>query len=318
MQEQPIHCPVAMIIFNRYDNAHEVLQQIKKVQPPKLFIIADGPREHKVGEKELCDKARSIANEVDWKCEVITNFSDTNLGCKGRVSSGLTWLFEQVESAIILEDDCLPSVSFFYYCEELLEKYKDDERIMMISGNNHAFANEQTPGVVAGDSYYFTRHVHIWGWATWRRAWNAYDITMSKWPEFKKMKYLNSFFQKPALNFFWENHFEIYYKKRVGAWSGIWNFAVWSQSGLSIAPSVNLTENTGVAPNATHTTGYDIYLSLKKNELSFPLQHPKFVAENRLLDNREMKIRFKELKRLPYPFAKWASKLKWFIKDLKK
>ncbi len=317
MQERSITCPVAMIIFNRYDNAHQVLNQVRKVQPPKLYIIADGPRAHKQGEKELCEKTRSIVKEVDWKCEVVTHFTEKNMGCKDRISTGLTWLFTQVESAIILEDDCLPSLSFFYYCEELLENYKDDERIMMISGDNHAFANPKTRGYTE-DSYYFTRHVHIWGWATWARAWSAYDLEMNKWPLYKKTDYLSAFFTKKGHKYFWESLFDAYLKKRIPSWDGAWVFAVWSQGGLSIAPKVNLIQNTGVSADATHTTEHDRFSRLPALELDFPLRHPECVVENRLLDNREMNIRLKEIKRLPYPLAKWASELKWFIKDLKK
>ncbi len=317
MQEQSITCPVAMIIFNRYDNAHQVLNQVRKARPPKLYIIADGPREHKIGEKELCKKTRSIVNEVDWKCEVVTHFAEKNMGCKDRISTGLTWLFAQVESAIILEDDCLPSLSFFPYCEELLEKYKDDERIMMISGDNHAFANPKTKGY-AEHSYYFSRHVHIWGWATWARAWKSYDLEMKKWPDYRYNRYLSAFFNRKSYYYFWESLFDAYFKRRIPSWDGAWVFAVWSQSGLSIAPKVNLIQNTGISADATHTTDHDRYSRLPALELDFPLQHPECVVENRLLDNREMNIRLKEIKRLPYPLAKWASQLKWFIKDLRK
>ena len=318
MQDQikSINCPVTMIIFNREDNARQVFNQIKKVKPPKLFVIADGPRESKAGEKELCEQTRNIINDVDWQCEVITNFAEKNMGCKNRISSGLTWVFSQTESSIILEDDCCPSLSFFYYCEELLEKYKDDERVSMISGNNHVFADENTKGV-PDTSYYFSKHVHIWGWATWARAWNYYDLEVKQWPEFKKQKKLNSFLTKKGHYYFWEAMFDHYYKKRIPSWDGAWVFAVWLQNGLAIAPSVNLIQNTGVSADATHTTKEDRYSRLKAEELSFPLVHPENIEENRLLDVREMNIRLKEMKRLPYPLCKWASELKWFIKDLK-
>ncbi len=313
----PISCPVTMIIFNREDNARQVFEQIKKVQPPKLFVIADGPRENKIGEKELCEKTRSIIQDVDWPCEVITNFAEKNMGCKDRISSGLTWVFSQTESSIILEDDCCPSLSFFYYCEEMLEKYKDDERISMVSGNNHTFSNSKTIGAVT-DSYYFSKHVHIWGWATWARAWNYYDLEVTQWPEFKKQKKLSEFLTKKSYKYFWEAMFDHYYKKRIPSWDGAWVFAVWLQNGLAIAPSVNLIQNTGISADATHTTTEDIYSRLKAEELDFPLKHPKVIEENRLLDNREMKIRLKTMRRLPYPLCKWASEIKWFLKDLKK
>lgn len=300
-----------MIIFNREDNARQVFNQIKKVKPPKLFVIADGPRENRPHEADLCKKARSIIDEVDWDCEIISDFAEKNMGCRNRIATGLTWIFSQTECSIILEDDCLPSLSFFYYCEELLEKYRNDERIMMISGNNHSFL--QPPNQ---DSYYFTRHVHIWGWATWARAWNHFDLDIKKWPSYRKQKYLSAFFNKKSDYYFWEAMFDLYQKKRVPSWDGAWVFAVWTQSGLSIAPRENLIQNTGISPEATHTTGYDRFSRLLAYELNFPLQHPECMVENRVFDNQEMKIRLKEIKRLPYPLVKWASQLKWFIKDL--
>lgn len=307
---QPINTPVVMIIFNRYDNAKKVFNQIKKAQPPKLFVIADGPRESKPNEKELCEQTRSIINEVDWPCEVIVNFSETNLGCQQRIVTGLNWVFSQTEEAIILEDDCVPSLSFFYYCEEMLTKYKNDKRIMMISGDNHLFNKTNVL-----DSYYFTRHVHIWGWATWARAWNSYDLSMSEWPEYRRHNYLSAFFQKKAYLYYWESLFDAYQKKRVASWDGAWVWAVWSEGGLSIAPKKNLIQNIGFSPDATHTTGDSIYAKLKAEELEFPLEHPEFIVENRPFDNTEMKLRIREEKRLPYPICKWASKLKWFLKD---
>lgn len=312
-----IQCPVTMIIFNREDNARQVFNQIKKVKPPKLFVIADGPREKKEGESELCEKTRSIIKDVDWQCEVVTNFADKNMGCKDRISSGLTWVFSQTEYSIILEDDCVPSLSFFYYCEEMLEKYKDDKSISMVSGNNHSFATETTPGF-SKDSYYFSKHVHIWGWATWARAWNYFDIDMKEWPKYREEKKMASFLTKKSYYYFWEALFDHYLKKRISSWDGAWVFAVWQQNGLAIAPSKNLIQNTGVCVGATHTTEEDRYSRLKAEELDFPLKHPTKIEENRLLDNREMKIRLNTMRRLPYPLCKWASELKWFLKDLKK
>ena len=169
-----ISCPVTMIIFNRYDKAKKVFEQVKLVKPPKLLIVADGPRESRPNEKELCEKTRSIISEIDWDCEVLTNFAEKNMGCKDRIASGLDWVFSQVEESIILEDDCIPSLSFFYFCEENLRKYKNDSRIMMISGDNHLFGKK-----TISDSYYFSRHVHIWGWATWKNRWKDFKTDIS-------------------------------------------------------------------------------------------------------------------------------------------
>ena len=157
-EKNKIDCPVTLIVFNRYENTKKVFEQVKKVQPPKLYVIADGPRVNKDDEGELCIKTRSIINEVDWECEVITNFATSNMGCQQRIVTGLSWLFEKEEYSIILEDDCVPSTSFFYYCEEMLLKYKNDERVMIVTGYKILFNTTKVQ-----DSYYFTRHVTIWG-----------------------------------------------------------------------------------------------------------------------------------------------------------
>ena len=143
--------PVAFIIFNRPDTTRIVFEEIKKAKPEKLLIIADGPRNNKPGEKERCAETRAIVENIDWECEVLRNYSDKNMGCKNRVASGLNWVFENVEEAIILEDDCLPDQSFFRYCQELLEKYRDDKRIMLIAGDNMLFENNKQKY-----SYYFS------------------------------------------------------------------------------------------------------------------------------------------------------------------
>ena len=165
--------PVAFIIFNRPDTTARVFAEIAKARPPKLLVVGDGPRANRDGEADRVAEARAIIKNVDWPCEVLTNFSTPNLGCKKRVSSGIDWIFEQVEEAIILEDDCLPDPSFFQFCEEMLARYRHDDRIAMISGDNFLFGQVPVP-----ESYYFSRYCHIWGWASWRRAWKDYDVNI--------------------------------------------------------------------------------------------------------------------------------------------
>ena len=183
--------PVAIIIFNRYENAHSVLQQIRKAEPKELFIIADGPRKNREGEYEKCQKARSIADEVDWQCSVHKIFSEENLGCAKRVVSGLNEVFSKVEQAIIFEDDCIPDLSFFRFADEMLERYESDGRIMLVSGNNKCFAKEPVK-----ESYFFSKQCQIWGWATWRRAWNKMDLSMSDWKNLKHSHLVESIYKK--------------------------------------------------------------------------------------------------------------------------
>lgn len=171
-----LNTPVAFIIFNRPDTTRRVFEMIRQAQPPKLLVIADGARENHPSDRQNCAAAKGIIAEVDWDCEVTTNYSDRNLGCRDRLASGLNWVFEQVPEAIILEDDCLPHSSFFRFCEEMLLKYRNDNRIMHIGGNNFQMQKSRT-----NDSYYFSRYNHCWGWASWGRAWQHYDVDMKLW-----------------------------------------------------------------------------------------------------------------------------------------
>jgi hypothetical protein len=173
--------PIAFFIFNRPHLTQKVFDAIRQAQPKILLVVADGSRFDRADETELCAQTRAVIKQVDWDCQVLTNFSETNLGCKRRVSSGLNWVFETVEEAIILEDDCLPHPTFFPFCETLLDYYRHDSRIMNISGENFQFGRQRTQ-----DSYYFSRYNHCWGWASWRRAWNNYDVEMQLWSVIKE------------------------------------------------------------------------------------------------------------------------------------
>ena len=174
--------PILFLIFNRLDTTRRVFEEIRKQKPRQLFVASDGPRVNKDGEREIVEKTRKLVlDNIDWECEVKTLFRGENLGCKIAVSSAIDWFFENIEEGIILEDDCLPAQSFFGYCEELLEKFREDGRISVISGDNFQFGWRNT-----SDSYYFSKNCHIWGWATWRRAWERYDVEMKTYPNFKK------------------------------------------------------------------------------------------------------------------------------------
>ena len=163
--------PIAFFIFRRPETTRRVFEQIRKVKPLKLFVVADGGRNEEEWKK--CHAARAVIEAVDWPCEVIKNYADKNFGCKIRISSGLDWVFQNTEKAIILEDDTLPHESFFRFSEELLRHYKDNPKIMHISGVNFQQKNSDFR---CSDSYYFSRLPHIWGWATWKRAWKNYDV----------------------------------------------------------------------------------------------------------------------------------------------
>lgn len=274
-----IETPVVLLIFNRPDTTERVLAAIRQAQPPKLLVVADGARSDRPGEAEKCQAARAIIERVDWDCEVLTNYSDTNLGCKARVSSGLDWVFERVESAIILEDDCLPHPSFFPFCETLLKYYREDERIMVISGDNFQFGRKRT-----NYSYYFSRYNHCWGWASWRRAWQHYDVEMKLWQQVKNHRWLESIFDEPSAAKYWQKIFQATYDENVDSWAYRWTFACWLQSGLTIIPPVNLVSNIGFGSDGTHTTAKNAFANLPVAEMDFPLQHPPFMLRNAKAD----------------------------------
>ncbi|MEA5618346.1 glycosyltransferase family 2 protein [Cronbergia sp. UHCC 0137] len=268
--------PVAFIIFNRPDTTKRVFEAIRQAKPPKLLIIADGSRTDRPGESEKCAIARAVIDGVDWECEVLKNYSDVNLGCKIRVSSGLDWVFSEVEEAIILEDDCLPHPSFFPFCEELLEKYRNDSRIMQICGSN-LLKNQLN----IDDSYYFSKYGPIWGWASWRRAWQYYDVDMKLWTEIRNEKfYLDFCLSKEEAS----RRLDIYDRlkaKKIDTWDYQWGFAKMINSGLSIIPNLNLISNIGFNENATHVTDKNSPLAnLPVYSVKFPLKYPSFVLRN--------------------------------------
>jgi hypothetical protein len=203
------------------------------------------------------------------------------MGCKNRISSGLDWVFENVEESIILEDDCLPEPSFFRYCQELLEKYRDDERIMVISGDNMLFDKNNQE-----HSYYFSKYVHIWGWATWRRAWKLYDVNIELWTEVKEKGLLQGIVDKLEMSQ-WESNFDLVHSNNFDTWDFQWVFSIWVQSGLSIVPGKNLISNIGFNQDATHTRGDSIYSNMKTEPLTFPLKHPPYILRSKKNDKLE-------------------------------
>ena len=280
MSDFQLKTPVAFIIFNRPDTTIRVFAEIAKARPPKLLVIADGPRVDRPDDAEKCAAARAIIDNVDWDCEVLTNYSDLNLGCKRRVSSGIDWVFDIVDEAIILEDDCLPHPTFFRFCEEMLEKYRDDERIAMISGDNFQFGRKRTEY-----SYYFSRYTHIWGWASWRRAWENYDVDMKQWPEIRDVGWLEDFLGSKVSYLYWKYIFENVYNGKIDTWDYQWVFACWAQSVMAIMPSVNLISNIGFGLEAVHTTEKNKFSEMKTEPMIFPVSHPPYMLRDSVADS---------------------------------
>ncbi len=285
---KPLTTPVLFMIFNRPDTTRRVLEGIRKVKPTKLYIAADGPRTNVKEDTKKCKEAREIALQIDWDCTVTTLFREENLGCGKGPSSAMSWFFEQEEEGIILEDDCLPSPSFFSFCAELLERYRYDTRIMEIGGTN--FEHEKVRGKEY--SYFFSNMIYIWGWATWRRAWKLYNYEMVHYKEITNKKYLDGHF-----DFAYEvEHFNYIFEKmhtgdertsRKTVWDYQWQFICKINSGLIIVPEKNLVTNLGFGTDATNTknplgAGHD----LKMEEMEFPLKHPELIMVDKGRDHR--------------------------------
>lgn len=263
--------PVLFLIYNRPEYTEKVFEAIKVAKPKKLFIHADGPKKDKPEDIELCERAREIVDNIDWNCELKILFRDENLGCKLGMSGGITWFFENVEEGVILEDDCLPNKSFFSYCEKLLDKYRNEQEVMMISGSNPATS------VDVGADYFFSYFYHIWGWATWKRAWEKFDIEISDWPKFRDSDFLEKKFPNNAdYRTFVKQMFDQIYGKKASVWGVQWTYTCLVNNGYAILPKNNLISNIGLT--GTHEMNNN-QLMLKTKEIDFnDFKHPSGIA----------------------------------------
>jgi len=275
--------PVALILFNRADLTHRVFSEIARAKPRQLFLIADGPREDHPDDQEKCAAARQVVEHVDWPCEVHTNFSDTNLGCGARPATGINWVFEHVDRAIILEDDCVPHPTFFKFCDELLERFESDERIMQISGQNLQFGQRRGPF-----SYFYSFHnICLGGFATWRRAWRHFDFGIAAWPLLRDTDWLHAIVNHPEGERYWSTQFDRAHDTpgEIDFWDYQWTFACWAQSGLTVLPNASLLTNIGHGPDGTHLHGSSAIANLALEAMEFPLQHPPYMARDRIADD---------------------------------
>jgi hypothetical protein len=261
--------PIALFLFNRPEQTRRVFAQIASAKPCRLLLIADGPRDP--DEQAIVEQARAVTANIDWPCEVSRDFSAVHLGCKRRMSSGIDWVFSQCEQAILLEDDCLPDPTFFPYCQELLDRYESDERVMTIAGANFQFGARPTP-----HSYYFSAIHHIWGWATWRRAWKHYDVQMQQWPAVAQTDFPVGLLPTYAA----AHHRRMMaqtFSGKLDTWDVQWTLSCWLRGGLCVLPSVNLISNIGYGATATHTRKTDLCAALPTEPMEFPLRHPPYV-----------------------------------------
>lgn len=272
--------PVLLVVFNRSEVTTQIFDALAQVRPKKLYVAIDAPREGNLGDIENRAIVKSIVTNPSWECEVRLNEPHENLGVDASVHSAISWMFETEERGIIFEDDCLAEPSFFRFCEELLEKYKDDERVMCISGDN--FQNGRKRGI---GSYYFSIYPHTWGWATWRRAWKKYD-TVPDYSAFATSEAFAKLHTDARTRAYWRRILQGIQRKNIVNWDYIWTASCWYYGGLTCIPNVNLVSNIGFGGGASHTVDTDNRLAdIPGTEMQFPLRHPLSICVDEEADH---------------------------------
>ncbi len=280
--------PVVLCVFNRPETTQEVFEVVAKVRPKKLYILADGPRKNNANDVVKCQEVRAIFDQINWDCDLTKIYAEENVGIRNNIPNGLNQVFKREEQAIILEDDIIPDLSFFNYCEELLDRYKNDDRIAMISGYNDQLGISRTEC-----SYFFSRHTHIWGWATWRRAWKFYDVDAKIWKNINQNKYLDSVTIDKDERKHWQRSIGNVLSNKHPGWDAQWTVAVWSQNMLAILPNKNLIKNIGFGQDATHNhTSNTMNSFTESSAMQFPMQHPEIILPNTEADKFSARIFF--------------------------
>lgn len=278
--------PVLLITFRRPETTKKVFEEIRKARPERLFLFSDGPRNEE--EKVKVEMVRKIISNIDWPCKVKKLFMKKNLGLAKGALGSVHWFFKNVEEGIIFDDDCVPDQSFFRFCSELLEKYRDDDRVMHITGSNpHRVWKRDSY------SYYFSKYPYVWGWATWRRAWKKYDFNMDSYPDLKRKKYFSDIFKDRLERKYILGILDHAYYKNPNAVDTRWLFSIIVNNGISIVPSKNLVRNIGFGDDSTHTKVIDSFLSIPSEKMEFPLKHPKFLIKDEIADKKYVRWLFK-------------------------
>lgn len=275
--------PILFCTFNRLNCTKKTFSRIREIKPSKLYLLSDGARERVRGEKEKVNEVRKyVENHIDWECQVYKNYAGTNMGCGKRMSSGISWAFENEEKLIILEDDCFASIVFFDYCKELLNMYENNNNVMVIGGYNPL-------GKMRGkDSFVFTPFVEIWGWATWKRVWQEYDFDILEWGENKITPYMKKIMNKKECDHF-TDLFKMVYLHKLDTWDYQLQYLIFQKGGLAIVPCANLVKNIGFGFDATHTKEVPTSLNNKIYKLKFPLQIPLHVNYNKRYNKQILK-----------------------------
>jgi hypothetical protein len=302
--------PVAFFLYRRPERSRLIFEQIRRARPKRLFLIADGPRSPE--DRADCERARAVVEEIDWPCDVTRDFADENLGLKHRIPSGIDGVFREVDRAILLEDDCLPDATFFRFCDELLERYADEKRVMHVAGS------QLLPRPAGGsESYHFSRYVHIWGWATWRRAWRHFDVELREWHGLDRRERearLRSTFAEDSERRYWRYVWDN--SSEIENWDAQWSYALLSREGLAANPNRNLISNIGFGTDATNAIEDPFEIAARPLEgMEFPLRHPKSIERDAAADAAASSLLFRRGEppkpaKVPLRRRAWAATLR--------
>lgn len=297
-----LETPVLFMVFNRPRLTNRVFQSIRAAKPRKLYIAADGPRKTHPDDAARCKLVREIVAQVDWPCETHHLFRDGNLGCKKAVSGAIDWFFSHEEEGIVLEDDILPDPSFFHFCSKLLAVHRNDDRVMHVAGFN--VAPDAAP---PGQDYFFSCFGTVWGWATWRRAWQHYRVDMAGWRDYEKQVFRH--FPKNL----WKVRSRLYDKlanNEIDTWDYQWTFWRLVQDGLSIIPANNLVRNIGFGAEATHTAQMPEWADVATSSIRVEtLRLNRNFSVNKAYDRRHLGIAHEKKPRLQARFARLLKRL---------
>lgn len=271
--------PIIFIVYNRPKQTSLSFECIRSAKPKTLYLIADGPNSQKPTDTKNCQLVREIISKINWKCQVYQNFADENLGLKNRVVSGLDWAFQKTDSAIILEDDCVPHNDFFFFAEAMLNRYRHSDDVATINGAN--FQN----GIQRGDgTYYFSKYNHCWGWATWSHVWQSNSTNMEFWEKWRKTDDWESCFQNPIERNYWQKVFDDLYQNDRNTWAIPFTGSLWYKNLKSVTPNANLVSNVGFGPDGVHTKSRFNHLSKIPSYSISKIRHPSVVTLDRDAD----------------------------------
>lgn len=283
--------PVLLLFFNRPRHAAAVLERVRMVRPARLYVHCDGPRNDTEAEK--VQEVRDVLTSIDWDCQIFTLFRDENKGLRRGVSDAIDWFFRQEEMGIVLEDDCMPDPSFFPFCETLLKRYEHEPAVMHITGSN--LAEQLTFNKI--ESYFFSRYTFVWGWASWRRAWEKMSLNLDGYEQFVAGRKIATLTGDVMAQDYLLDKFDATRNNRNNSWAYAWFYSMLKAGGLSVVPTKNLVQNTGIgASDATHTNRKDEKAAIAASSVAFPLIHPRQI---RNIPDLDREIFYHSLKSRP-------------------